>query len=129
MSELQNSFSYKWFDLVWNKSQEHAIDLLVDEDAIILGLNDDLHGPAGFKNFYHSFRNEFEQILVTVTRVDSFDDGEITHCNVKAVHKNSNQHVDFNGKCRLKIANGKITEALNEFDFETMTKQIASPAL
>ena len=76
MSVLQESFSYKWFDRVWNNSQEEAIDLMVDENATIIGLNDELRGPAGFKTFYHSFRNDFDQIYVTVTIVVALDDGE-----------------------------------------------------
>ena len=128
MSVLQESFSYKWFDRVWNNSQEEAIDLMVDENAIIIGLNDELRGPAGFKTFYHSFRNDFDQIYVTVTSVVALDDGEEVYCNVRAVHKDSGQPVNFNGKCRMKIAGGKIQEAENEFDFAVMTQQIAASA-
>ncbi|HEY0355879.1 MAG TPA: ester cyclase [Flavisolibacter sp.] len=126
MSELQNTFSYQWFQNVWNESREEYIDQMVDGSAIITGLQEELTGPSGFKVFYYGFRNGFDKIFVTVTSVISHDDGEEAFCHVTAVHKASGRPVDFTGKCRLKLSGNKIIEATNDFDFATMNEQISA---
>lgn len=126
MPDFQNSFSYNWFEQVWNNSQEEAIDALVAENATIAGLNDELRGPEGFRNFYQSFRNDFDQVHVTVTDVINYEDGEEAFCNVTALHRASGRQVNFDGSCRVMIVDGQITEAYNNFDFATMNQQLAN---
>jgi SnoaL-like polyketide cyclase len=129
MPAIQDSFAFNWFENVWNQSNESAIDQFVDEHAIITGLEEELVGPAGFKLFYHGFRNDFRDIHVTVTAVNEIPEGELAFCRVTAVHKNSGVLVDFIGQCRYRLQGGKIIEATNEFDFESMRHQLAAQAV
>jgi hypothetical protein len=50
----------RWFEEVWNKAREGAIDELLAADGIAHGLGEagqDLRGPAEFRKFYRQFRS------------------------------------------------------------------------
>src|SRR5215467_5287894 len=122
MSEYTRT--HRWFDEVWHKGNEKAIDELMHENAITHGLDlgDNENGTKAFKSFYHSFRSEFPSIHVKLETLVKTDDVEATHCNVTG--KNSKgQQVNFHGIVVVKFKDGKIIEGWNAFDFLKMHQQ------
>jgi len=84
MPEDNKAFIRRWFEEVWNKGREEAIDEMFAAEGVANGLVDEsgqpLRGPAGFKPFFRKFREAFPEIEVTVEdaiaegdRVDNFD--------------------------------------------------------
>jgi hypothetical protein len=61
MRNIQETLLYKWFDEVWNKGDENAIDTLMSDDSTAVGLLADDHpkGAEGFKLFFNDFRNQY----------------------------------------------------------------------
>ncbi|HEY1870479.1 MAG TPA: ester cyclase [Chitinophagaceae bacterium] len=121
MSEY--SRTHRWFDEVWHKGNEKAIDELMHETAITHGLDpDNATGTKVFKSFYHSFRSEFPSIHVELEPLVKTDDTEVSHCTVTG--KSAKGHeVSFTGIVVVKFKNGKIVEAWNAFDFLKMYQQ------
>ena len=125
----------RWFDEVWNKGRAEAIDELFAADGIAHGLAEDpgqpLTGPPGFKPFFEAFRGAFPGIQVVVEDMIAEGDKVVARCSVRGKHVGdhlgfaaTHAPVAFNGIAIVRIRDGKIVEAWNNFDFMTMNKQL-----
>lgn len=126
MRNVQSTFLYKWFDEVWNKDDESAISRLMADGSSANGIIADTepHGAEGFKKFFNQFRSQFHGLNITVDDVVSQDDMESGRTTVSAVHTESGKNVTFTGMCMIKIADGKIAEAWNNYDFLNLYQQL-----
>lgn len=115
----------RWYDEVWNNSNEDSIDELMDEHAVIHGLETDetKKGPQAFKPFYHNFREGFPSVTISIEPIITTDEFETAHCVVHATTKEGKK-VNFTGLTVAKFKNGKLVEGWNAFDFHTMYKQL-----
>jgi steroid delta-isomerase-like uncharacterized protein len=125
----------RWFDEVWNKGRGDVIDELFATDGIAHGLADDpsqpITGPLGFHPFHETFRGAFPNIEIVVEDIIAEGDKVAARCSVRGKHAGdhlgiaaSNSPVDFTGIAIVRIRDGKIVEAWNNFDFMRMNKQI-----
>jgi steroid delta-isomerase-like uncharacterized protein len=125
----------RWFEEVWNKGRAEAIDEMFAEDGIAHGLSDvsgnPLRGPAGFKEFHAKFREAFPDISVTVEDTVAEGDKVAARCSVRGTHRGdslgfaaTNAPMEITGMTIVRIKDGKIVEAWNNFDFVTMNKQL-----
>ena len=132
------TLAHEWFEEVWNKSQINAIDRLLADDAVAHGLFDEhgqeLRGPAGFKPFFLQFTKAFPDIHVEVADTISEGDKIAARCVVTGTHKGdmlgvsaSNRPIEFTGIAIIRVKDGRIVEAWNNFDFQALSKQIGSP--
>jgi len=118
MRNLATTFSYRWFEEVWNNLQRDSIEMLVNNNAIIhnvTGDNADDIGIAAFRQFYDDFTAQFKNIRVTVEDVVSQDDMETARLSVTAFHIPSQQDVEIKGTTIIRLRNDKIAEAWNYF--------------
>ena len=135
MSEENKTLTYRWFEEVWNKGNADAISEMVTADVVIHGLTDAVGNPItnidAFRSFHQQFRGAFPDINVVVE--DSIAEGDkvAARCSVQAKHTGdslgltaTNADVDFSGIAIVRIYNGKIVEAWNNFDFMRMNKQL-----
>jgi steroid delta-isomerase-like uncharacterized protein len=137
MTTENDTLVHRWFEEVWNKGRADAIDEMFADDGIAHGLADasgnELRGPASFKSFFYSFRDAFPDIQVTVEDTVAEGDKLAARCSVRGTHagdgiglRATNQPVTFTGICILRIVDGKIVEAWNNFDFMTMFQQLGA---
>ena len=135
MSEENKALVQRWFEEVWNKGRADAIDELFDENGIAHGLSDDpsnpLKGPSNFRPFHAAFREAFPNMTIVVDDMIAEGDKVAARCSVRAKHEGdfmgraaSQSPVAFTGVAIVRIANGKIVEAWNNFDFMTLHKQV-----
>ena len=135
MSEENKALVRRWFDEVWNKQRVEAIDEMLAPDGIVHGLSDDpespLAGPSGFKPFHETLRGAFPNVQVIVEDTVAEGDKVAARCSVRAKHSGDNlgiaasgARVDFTGMAIVRIKEGKIVEAWNNFDFMRMNRQI-----
>ena len=127
----------RWFEEVWNRGREEAIDEMFAEDGVARGLGGesggDLRGPAEYKPFFRSFRGAFPDIEVVVEDTVSEGDRVAARCSVRARHGGdtlgfaaTNRPVEFSGVAIVRIRDGKIVEAWNTFDFMSMFRQLGA---
>jgi steroid delta-isomerase-like uncharacterized protein len=132
-----NTIAHVWFEEVWNKRQAETIDRLLAPDVIAHGLVDEngneIRGPSEFKKFFMQFTKAFPDIQVEVADTISEGDKIAARCIVTGTHRGdtlgvpgSNKPVRFSGVAILRIRDGKIVEAWNNFDFQTLSKQIGA---
>ena len=125
----------RWFDEVWNRGRAEAIDEMFAEEGVAHGLTDEsgaeLRGPAHFKTFHSRFREAFPDIEVVVEDTVSEGDKVAARCTVRGRHrgdslgfKATDSPVEFTGMSFVRIADGKIVEAWNNFDFMSMFQQL-----
>ena len=135
MKSESGSVMRRWFEEVWNKGREEAIDEMFAAEGVAHGLVDEngeeLRGPAGFKPFFRRFREAFPDIQVTVEDCVCEGDRAAARCRVRATHAGgglgvaaTNSPVEFTGMCIVRVRDGKIVEAWNNFDFTSLNRQI-----
>jgi steroid delta-isomerase-like uncharacterized protein len=137
MSEENRALIRRWFEEVWNKGREEAIDEMFAEDGIAHGLAEEgvepLRGPTGFKPFFRNFRAAFPDIVVVVDDTVTEGDKVAARCTVRGKHQADSlgfaatqRPMEITGITIVRIRDGKIVEAWNNFDFMSMFKQLGA---
>src|SRR5687767_13915601 len=122
MSENTETLIHRWFEEVWNKGREEAIDEMFAADGIVNGLSDaqgnQIRGSDEFKAMHRAFRQAFPNLHVTVEDTVTEGDKIAARCTVRAMHDGeglgvapTNQPVEFTGVAIVKLKDGKIVEA------------------
>lgn len=131
---------HQWFEEVWNNKSEDAIDELFAEDGVANGLNDAdgnaPRGPENFKTLHRAFLSAYPDLKITIEETVSEGDKIAARCTVRATHTGeglgvvpTNQPIEFTGMTIVKVKDGKIVEAWNEFDFMKMYSQVGALTL
>jgi steroid delta-isomerase-like uncharacterized protein len=128
------TFMERWYEEVWNKGQESAIDAMAEPDAIAHGLGEDggdVEGVENFKVFFRTFQSALSDIRVVVEDTITEGDRSVARVKVTAKHTGASlgvpakgNTVQFSGVSIARLKDGKIAEAWNYFDFPTMYKQM-----
>jgi steroid delta-isomerase-like uncharacterized protein len=137
MSDNNRALIHRWFEEVWNKGREEAIDEMFAKDGVAHGLADEhgaqLRGPEGFKPFFHNFRAALPDVKVIIEDTISEGDKVAARCTVRATHQGdglgvaaTNNPVEITGISIVRIKDGKIVEGWNNFDFLRLYKQIGA---
>ena len=135
MAEENVAFMQRWFEEVWHKGREEAIDEMFAEDGIGYGLptenGEPIRGPKEFKPFFRNFREAFPNVKISIEETVSEGDKIAAVCRVKGALEGASlgvnpdkQPVEFTGIIVLKLRDGKIIEAWNEFNFMAMYQQL-----
>ena len=135
MSEANKALIHQWFEKVWNNGDAAAIDEMVTDDLIVHGLTDaqgkEITGAANFKEFHKQFRAAFPDIFINVEDVIAEGDRVVARCRVSAKHTGdalglapTHADVSFTGIAIVRLSNGRIAEAWNNFDFLKMNQQL-----
>ena len=140
MASEYKTVAQEWFEQVWNQGRVDTIDRLFAEDGIAHGLKDaagrEIVGPAGFKPFFHQFREAFPDMRIDV--VDTVAEGDLVaaRCVVRGTHLGhslglaaTGKPVEFTGMTFVRVRGGKIVEAWNNFDFAAMNAQLQAASV
>ncbi|MGC4043832.1 MAG: ester cyclase [Armatimonas sp.] len=126
---------HKWFDEVWHKGDESAVDRLFADDGIAHGLVDadgnELVGPEGFKPLVRQLRGALHNLEIIVEDVIATEDKAATRLRIKGIHNGdtlgiraTGRAVEFTGMTFIRVKEGKMIEAWNNVDFAAMTEQL-----
>jgi steroid delta-isomerase-like uncharacterized protein len=137
MPEDNKALVRRWFEEVWNKGRAEAIDEMFADDGVAHGLSDEtgepLRGPANFKAFFHNFREAFPDIEVVVEDTISEGDRVAARCTVRGRHTGhslgfaaTEQPMEISGITIVRVRDGQIVEAWNNFDFMAMFQQLGA---
>jgi steroid delta-isomerase-like uncharacterized protein len=129
------TFLERWFEEVWNKQREAAIDEMTIPEVTTHGLEHPdgtvVKGREGFKDFHKLFCSAFSDIHVKVEDTLTEGDKTMARCVVTGIHTGpglgkpaTGKPVQFTGMCIVRLENGKLAEAWNNFDMATMYRQL-----
>lgn len=131
MPNTPDALAREWFESVWNRLDESAIDRLMHPNAEVFGLGPGpMRGPAAFKPLFRMFRDALSDIRITVDRTIVQGNEAAVLCHVTGRHTGaafgpaSGRNVDFYGMTMLRVQDGQLIEGWNTFDFLTMYQQI-----
>ena len=135
MSYENKQLVQRWFEEVWNNGRAELIEEMFDENGIAHGLSDDpanpIKGPKGYLPFYKVFRDAFPNMKIVIEDMVAEGDKVTARCSVRGKHEGNLRGfaatqlpISFTGITIVRIADGKIVEAWNNFDFMTMNKQV-----
>ncbi len=135
MSVANKVLVYRWYEEVWNKKRESAIDEMLSPDVVLYGLTDNpteaLVGTAGFKKYWEQMIGIFPDLQVAVESTISEDDRVAARCSLRATHTGVGLGVAPTGKkvhitgiriCTFRDA--KVVEAWNNFDILAVYRQL-----
>jgi len=126
MSDQNSAVVLRWFNEVWNNSNEHAIDEMFHPDGKAHGLGSEPLKLQEFKAFYQKMNNLLADIKVSVDKTLTQDDYVIAMCTVQARHRETSKPVSFTGVSIGKIGDNQIIEAWNYFDFLNLNLQLGN---
>src|SRR3954467_9986370 len=129
---VDSSFINRWFEEVWNNKSEAAVDEMLADDGVGHGLpGGDIRGPAAFKEYQRALVSAYPDLRVIVEQTVTEGDKIAGVCRVTGVHQGeglglsaTNKPVEFTGLCLMRVQDGKIIEAWNEFNFMDMYQQL-----
>jgi len=120
-----------WFDSVWNRKNPGAIDRYLAPDAKMHGLGDVPMKPADFKAMHGTFCAAFPDIRIDVVRTVCEGDMVVVLGHVTGTHAGDHlgapatqKRVDMWGMGMARIANDRIVEGWNSWDFMTLYQQV-----
>jgi predicted ester cyclase len=126
---------YRWFEEVWNKKRESAIEEMLHPDATIYGLGNSpsevIRGPKGFLPFWQKFVSAFPNINVAVESVLVEEDKVAARCSVRGTHTGqglgiepTGTKIQFTGMVMAHVKDDKVFEVWNNFDFLSLYQQL-----
>jgi len=136
MSNSNRNFAHRWFDEVWNKQSEAAIDELRHREGRAFGFPSPESSltTEGFKEAYRQFNRNFSDIHVVVD--EEIVDGDHVACRWTATGTHTgdglgfaptNKRISFSGASFMHLRDGKMLDAWNFFDFTRVTQQLREP--
>jgi len=129
------SILYRWFEEVWNQGRESAIDEMACRDVPGHGLQGpdgvEVNGMESFRAYHRQMCAALSDIHVTVEDVVTEGDLTVARCTVRARHTGEGlgkppkgNPIEFKGMTMVRIKDGKIAEAWNNYDFMAMFQQM-----
>lgn len=126
---------HRWFEEVWNKGRESAIDEMSYHDVVGHGLQapdgNEVNSMESFKAYYRQMRGALSDIHVTVEDVVTEGDLTVARFTVTARHTGDGlgkvpkgNPIQFTGMTMARIKQGKIAEAWNNVDTLGMLQQM-----
>ncbi len=137
MPEQETPVLKRWFEEVWNKGREEAIDELAAPDVVAHDLVDargrQISGREVFHSFWREFRSTFPDIHVDVQDVVIDGDKQSVRCVARATHKGGHigiaatqQPVKFKGMVLARVRDGLIVEVWETWDFLGLYQQLGA---
>lgn len=114
-----------WFHRVWANEDSGAISELFVPDGTTHGLsNEPLIGPEEFAKFHAAICAVLSGITISID--NCIESGPLWAgvCTVRATSKKTGEKVKFSGQVFVRIEDGKIREAHNQFDFISFWQQL-----
>src|SRR5688572_24026947 len=97
MSEQNEALIRRWFEEVWNRRREEAIDEMMVEDVVAKGLPaEQINGREAFRQFYRLFIAAFPELSISVEEVISAGDRLAYRARLHATHR-SGQACEVDG--------------------------------
>lgn len=113
-----------WFRRVWAEEDASAIDEMFVPDGIARGLGaNHLIGPEGFKQFHSALCALLSDIKITIDKSIESGDWISVICSVAAKNAKTGAPISATGSAMIRIADGKIVEAYNHWDFMGIYEQ------
>jgi len=114
----------RWFDEVWNKNREAAIDELAAPDVVFHSLRGGFRGTDAFKEFHRALNGILSDMHFEIIHAIGGGEYQSVYCTVTAVQRSTGKQVKFSGGGIGRVENGRLTEAWDAWDFLHLAEQL-----
>ena len=138
---------HDWVAKVWNhtdsKTNIDAIHQLFAEEGIAYGVHNAdgtvVKGPKQFEEYFRTFTDSFKDVEMVIEDMIAEDDKVSSRCKLSMTHSGkpfstgtpnpiapSGKRIEITGITFVRIEDGKVVEAWNQFDFLSMFMQLGA---
>jgi hypothetical protein len=118
---------HRFMDEVWNQGRETAIDELYVPGGVAEGLGEAYRfGPEAFKLFHRLINGTCEEIRVEILDIIAVGDKVAFRASMDMTHKASRKKVHLEGQGFGTVANSKLVEAWNSWNFLDLIVQLGA---
>jgi predicted ester cyclase len=138
MSETNKALARRWFEEVWNRKNEAAIDEMFHPDGQSKGLPDPdsiIRGPEEFKRTHRNFLAAFPDLHVSLEELVAEGDwvavrwvATMTHLGEGLGYAPTGKTLSMNGSSFTRFRQGRIVEGWNQMDFTRLRSQLQDKA-
>ncbi|WP_300517548.1 nuclear transport factor 2 family protein [Aliiroseovarius sp.] len=113
-----------WYDRIWLQGDLDAIDELFTPDTEAQGMMEFAVGPEDFKALVPAFLAQVELEKVSYDKVLELGDWVWAHMSAHATSRASEAPITVTGQIMVRVQDGRIVEAYNQFDFLTLFEKL-----
>jgi len=138
VSAENKNLMLRWFEEVWNQRKKQSIWEMFSPNGIAHGLGGDataIRGPEGFAAFHESFVGGFPNLKVSIEDVIAEGDRVAVRWRASGTLSGTglglaptNRQMSVTGMSFVRIKDGLIVEAWNNFDVLGMHQQVGTLA-
>ena len=139
MSEASRQLIHRWYEEVWNKQREEAIDEMFAPDGKCYGIPEPdsvLTGPEGFKTVHRTFLAAFPDIRLTVHDIICEGDrvavtwvASMTHLGDSLGFAPTFQKVSLEGCSILSLRDGQILDGRNYMEMQGLVQRLREASI
>lgn len=133
MADTARDLGRRWFEEVWNQGRREAIAEFLHPGCVIHDGETDSIGPEGFHQFFDRIRGTFSEMHVAVEGIIAEGDSACVRWSCTAKHTGgalgippSGKTIHITGITILRVSDGKVSEAWQNWDMLGMLEQIQS---
>jgi len=116
----------RWFEEVWNQGRRETIFELFPADAVLHDGETNFRGPEEFCRFYDTLRSQFSDFRITPIVTLAEGDLACLHWRDDFRHTATAQPIQVTGTSVVRVENGRLTEAWQNWDAASLNAQLAS---
>jgi len=133
MSEQNKALERRLIEEVWNRGDYAVVDELVASDYVghSSSPETEMHGTAGYRQFYVALRTAFPDLQVTIEDQIAEGDEVVSRWTARGTHKGAYAGIPPTGKHGMvtgvtveRIADGKVVECWTNSDELGLLQQI-----
>jgi predicted ester cyclase len=141
MSSTNHELVHRWFEEVWNKQREEAIDEMFAPEGKAYGFPEPhsvLVGPENFKQIHRAFLSAFPDLRITVNDIICENDrvavtwtAVMTHLGDSLGFAPTSENVSLEGCSILVIRDSQIQDGWNYMELQGLVqrlKQMSAPS-
>jgi steroid delta-isomerase-like uncharacterized protein len=136
VSEENKKVVRRWFEEVWNRGSESAIEEMFDAGGVAHGLGDsekDVTGPAEFKPFVANIRGALPDTHIAIEDIFADGDRVAVRVTLQGTHTGNGlgiaptgRSVRIQGIVIVRMLNGRIKEGWNSYDQLGLLRQLGA---
>jgi steroid delta-isomerase-like uncharacterized protein len=137
MPDTKMNLLERWFEEVWNKGREEAIDEMAAVDVVSHGLADpqgkEISGREAFHAFWRQFRSAFPDMRFVIEFALTDGDKVMVRCTAQATHQSdaiglatTRKPVKFTGMVVARVRDGQLAEVWDNWDFLSLYQQLGA---
>jgi len=136
VSEENKKIVRRWFEEVWNRGSESAIEEMLDAEGVAHGLGDseqDVKGPAEFKPFVANIRGALPDTRIVIEDIFADGDRVAVRVTLQGTHTGNGlglaptgRSVRIQGIVIVRMQDGRIKEGWNSYDQLGLLRQLGA---